>query len=187
MDRALKILAALFATAAVVLLACIVTAVCQYIVPHFDNLQSHPKDAALLGLAFGYLVMFVLTYALAAKLIWTKKQWKMALLLAAISCFGIPVGPVLGIAALILLTRPPVRAQFGKCRAFPLAGGPRNDRLPGHVRADWNDHLSLQRHRGQHASLGAASRGHAVGPAAPRRDHARGDGEECRARVQNDR
>lgn len=112
MDRALKILAALFATAAAGLFGCIVLATVQYILPDFSNLRAHPRTAALLGLALGYLVMFVLTYALAARLIWQRKQWKMAVLLAAASCFGFPVGPVLGIAALVLLTRPAVRAQF---------------------------------------------------------------------------
>ncbi len=112
MDRAVKILAALFATAAALLLGCIVLAVVRYILPDFADLRSHPKDAALLGLAFGYLVMFVLVYALSARLIWQKKRWNMAVLLAVGSCFGFPVGPVLGIAALILLTRPAVRAQF---------------------------------------------------------------------------
>jgi biotin transporter BioY len=112
MDRALKILAALFATASVLLLGCILLAVAQYILPDFAKLQSHPRDAALLGLAFGYLVMFVLVYAIAARLIWRRKRWNMVVLLAAVSCFGFPVGPVLGIAGLILLTRPAVRAQF---------------------------------------------------------------------------
>ncbi len=114
MDRALKILAALFVTAAAVLLACLFLAFFQYILPDFKNLQAHPKDAALLGLTLGYLVLFVLTYLLVARLIWRRQQWNMAILLSVVSCFGFPVGPVLGIAALIFLSRPAVRAQFSR-------------------------------------------------------------------------
>jgi uncharacterized BrkB/YihY/UPF0761 family membrane protein len=112
MDRALRILAALFATAAALLLGCIGLAISRYILPDFEDLRSHPKDAALLGLALGYLVMFVLVYALSARLLWRRKRWNMAVLLAVVACFGFPVGPVLGLAGLVLLTRPAVRAQF---------------------------------------------------------------------------
>jgi len=112
MERALKILSAMYATAAGVLLACIIVMVVRGVVPNFAELEIDHRKAALTGLVIAYGTMFLLIYALAARLIWRRERWKKAMLLAAASCFGIPIGPVLGVAAMILLTRPPVRKIF---------------------------------------------------------------------------
>lgn len=112
MDRALKILAAMFATASMLTLACLAFVAVHGVAPHFVELQADPKKTALIGLGFGYLTMFVIIYAQAAWLIWRRAGWKQAVFLAAASCLGFPVGPMLGILALVLLTRPSVRASF---------------------------------------------------------------------------
>jgi hypothetical protein len=113
MDRAFKILAALFATAAVLLLVCLALVAFWGVAPNFAQLQAQPRKAALIGLGLGYGTMFLMIYAMSARLIWHRRQWKKVILLAAASCFGVPVGPVLGIATLVLLTRPGVKESFG--------------------------------------------------------------------------
>ncbi|MGH8048415.1 MAG: hypothetical protein ACREKL_14325 [Chthoniobacterales bacterium] len=112
MDRALKILSALFATASLLTFGCIVFAVLRGVVPNFAELQGDHRKAALVGLGFGYLTMFALIYAQAARLIWRRVEFKKTIFLAAASCLGFPVGPMLGIAALVLLTRHGVRQTF---------------------------------------------------------------------------
>jgi hypothetical protein len=112
MERAVRILAALFATAAALILVALFVAITRHIAPAIGDLQTHPKNAALLGLGLGYGVMLLAVYSLSAWLLWKRVRWNMAMLLAIAACFGFPVGPVLGFAALILLTRPAVRAQF---------------------------------------------------------------------------
>ncbi len=112
MDRALKILAAMFATASMLTAACLVLVAVQGVIPHFAELQATPQKTALIGLGFGYLAMFVVLYARAAWLIWRRAQWKQSVFLAAASCLGFPIGLFLGLLALLLLTRPAARAAF---------------------------------------------------------------------------
>jgi len=113
MQRAVNILAALFSTAALLVLLSLVMVVLRSVVPDFGALESNAQHATMVGLLLAYASMLTLVYALAAWLIWRRRRWNMAVLLAIAACFGFPVGPVLGIAALVLLTRPAVRASFG--------------------------------------------------------------------------
>lgn len=112
MLRALQLLAALFATASLLVFASVLLLVFRYVVPDFARLEAYPQQATAVGLMLAYGLMFTAVYGLAAALLWRRTRWNLAILLAIVACFGFPVGPVLGLAALVLLTRPAVRAQF---------------------------------------------------------------------------
>jgi hypothetical protein len=112
MDRALKILSATFAAASFLTLGCMVVFVSLFIIPNFPELQADRHQTAIIGVGLGCFTMLVIIYAQAARLIWRRAEWKKVMFLGAASCFGFPVGSILGVAALILLTRPGVRRTF---------------------------------------------------------------------------
>ncbi len=113
MQRAVPILAALFATAAVLAVAAVLAFVAAAMLDAqrgtlpIDN--KHLLADSLIttgGLAFAGI------YATIARSIWQRRNWKRTRLFSAVTILFFPVGTVLGICALILLTRPAVRATF---------------------------------------------------------------------------
>jgi O-antigen ligase len=112
MELALKVLAAFFTSAALLLVVSLGTLVSGGIVPQFSRLAAEPREALVTGLMLGYALLLVAVYAGCAWLIWRRRRWNLALLLSVLACFGFPVGPLLGIASIILLTRPAARRTF---------------------------------------------------------------------------
>jgi hypothetical protein len=112
MDLALKVFAALFASAATLNAIGIVKFVFGFVVPKFAELNGDHRSTALIGVGLGYFVLLTVIYALTAWLLWRREKWGRALLLAVTACLGFPVGPLLGIPTIILLTRPAVKALF---------------------------------------------------------------------------
>jgi ABC-type Fe3+ transport system permease subunit len=56
--------------------------------------------------------VFAIMCCVLAYLLVTRRRRKAALIMAGISCLGIPYGTVVGIATLIIISWPEVRAQF---------------------------------------------------------------------------
>jgi len=112
MDRAVRILSALFATMGILFVVWMMFFIVAYVVPSLPKLNTSHRDAAIIGGLLGYWLLFGFVFLSAARLLWTRRQWRGAIFLAGLAILGLPAGPVLGPVALILLTRPGVRESF---------------------------------------------------------------------------
>jgi hypothetical protein len=75
--------------------------------------QPIPVLSLVPVILFGVIgVGFITLFCLLAYFLATRRHHKAAIVLAAISCIGIPFGTILGVLSLITLTRPDARAEF---------------------------------------------------------------------------
>lgn len=113
MQRAVKILAAFFATAAGLALVATVTLLVMLV--REAQRGALPLDNPHL-MVNSLIVTFGLAsagiYASVARALWLRRSWGTTVFFSSVLILFFPVGPVLGICSLILLTRPAVKSTF---------------------------------------------------------------------------
>jgi hypothetical protein len=113
MQRAAQILSALFATASLLAFIATVAFVTGAVLDaQRGSLPLDNRHLLVNSLIATAGLLFTAVYGILARAFWLRRGWRTARFFSIVAIFFFPVGPVLGILALILLTRPPVRATF---------------------------------------------------------------------------
>ena len=113
MQRAVKILSALFATAAVLALVAFTILAAWFVRDARSGSLPLDNPHVLTGsLMFTFLLASSGIFVGNSRALWLRQKWGTTVFFSAVIILFFPVGPVLGICSLILLTRPEVRSTF---------------------------------------------------------------------------
>lgn len=112
MERAVRILSAMYATASGLVAAAVIMLVVAFLRQQPPGHPAEPRHLVELSMLSTAGVVFAIIYAVLAWMIVRRVKWRLALILSAAALFLFPVGTVLAIASFVLLTRPEIRKTF---------------------------------------------------------------------------